>query len=297
MQRGQQFAIVDEVDSILIDEARTPLIISGPAEESTELYVKINALVPRFRAPGGRGGRGRYLRRREVPPGAPVGIGLREGRGADAGGGPAARGRQPLRPGQHPPDAPPERGAARPRPVPQGRRVHRARRRRHHRRRVHRPHHAGPALVRRPAPGGRGQGRRADPRGKPDHRVDHVPELLPPLRQARRHDRHGRHRGLRVPADLRPRGRRRADPPADGPQGHGGPRLPEPDGQVRRDHRGHPRLREARPAGARRHDLDRHVREAVGPPQEVGHRARGAEREAARARGDDHRPGRPPGAP
>src|SRR5262245_63723379 len=40
VQRGHPFAIVDEVDSILIDEARTPLIISGPAEESTELYVK-----------------------------------------------------------------------------------------------------------------------------------------------------------------------------------------------------------------------------------------------------------------
>jgi preprotein translocase subunit SecA len=48
VQRGQHYAIVDEVDSILIDEARTPLIISGPAEESTELYVKINELVPRF---------------------------------------------------------------------------------------------------------------------------------------------------------------------------------------------------------------------------------------------------------
>ena len=46
VQRKLSFAIVDEVDSILIDEARTPLIISGPAEESTELYIKINALVP-----------------------------------------------------------------------------------------------------------------------------------------------------------------------------------------------------------------------------------------------------------
>jgi preprotein translocase subunit SecA len=46
VQRGQVFAIVDEVDSILIDEARTPLIISGPAEESTELYLAINKLVP-----------------------------------------------------------------------------------------------------------------------------------------------------------------------------------------------------------------------------------------------------------
>ncbi|TVS10255.1 MAG: preprotein translocase subunit SecA [Wenzhouxiangella sp.] len=46
VQRGQSFAIVDEVDSILIDEARTPLIISGPADEGPELYVKINRIVP-----------------------------------------------------------------------------------------------------------------------------------------------------------------------------------------------------------------------------------------------------------
>ena len=47
-QRGQHFAILDEVDSILIDEARTPLIISGPAEDSSEHYYKINALVPKL---------------------------------------------------------------------------------------------------------------------------------------------------------------------------------------------------------------------------------------------------------
>ncbi len=46
VQRALSFAVVDEVDSILIDEARTPLIISGPAEESTELYLRINELVP-----------------------------------------------------------------------------------------------------------------------------------------------------------------------------------------------------------------------------------------------------------
>ncbi|HET9107100.1 MAG TPA: preprotein translocase subunit SecA [Steroidobacteraceae bacterium] len=46
VQRHLAYAIVDEVDSILIDEARTPLIISGPAEESTELYLRINELVP-----------------------------------------------------------------------------------------------------------------------------------------------------------------------------------------------------------------------------------------------------------
>ncbi len=49
VQRKLVFAIIDEVDSILIDEARTPLIISGPAEESTELYIKINALIPRLK--------------------------------------------------------------------------------------------------------------------------------------------------------------------------------------------------------------------------------------------------------
>ncbi len=48
VQRSLSFAVVDEVDSILIDEARTPLIISGPAEESTELYLRINQLVPRL---------------------------------------------------------------------------------------------------------------------------------------------------------------------------------------------------------------------------------------------------------
>ena len=47
-QRGQHFAILDEVDSILIDEARTPLIISGPAEDSSEHYYKINTLVPKL---------------------------------------------------------------------------------------------------------------------------------------------------------------------------------------------------------------------------------------------------------
>ena len=48
-QRGTHFAIVDEVDSILVDEARTPLIISGPAEESADLYRKINAIIPKLK--------------------------------------------------------------------------------------------------------------------------------------------------------------------------------------------------------------------------------------------------------
>ncbi|MFH4679551.1 preprotein translocase subunit SecA [Vibrio diabolicus] len=49
VQRDRFFAVVDEVDSILIDEARTPLIISGPAEDSSELYTRINLLIPHLK--------------------------------------------------------------------------------------------------------------------------------------------------------------------------------------------------------------------------------------------------------
>jgi preprotein translocase subunit SecA len=48
VQRGHHFSIVDEVDSILIDEARTPLIISGPSEESTDKYMKANRIIPKL---------------------------------------------------------------------------------------------------------------------------------------------------------------------------------------------------------------------------------------------------------
>jgi preprotein translocase subunit SecA len=53
VQRGHNFAVVDEVDSILIDEARTPLIISGPAEESTDKYYRIDQVIPKLK-PGAR---------------------------------------------------------------------------------------------------------------------------------------------------------------------------------------------------------------------------------------------------
>ena len=78
VQRGHHFAIVDEVDSILIDEARTPLIISGPAEESTDLYYEVDRIIPRLKTGAvtrrrhqGRGPRGarsdrRLHRRREA---------------------------------------------------------------------------------------------------------------------------------------------------------------------------------------------------------------------------------------
>ncbi|HUA79308.1 MAG TPA: preprotein translocase subunit SecA, partial [Dyella sp.] len=59
-QRGLHYAIVDEVDSILIDEARTPLIISGPAEDSPQLYIAVNKLVPRMKRQEVEDGPGDY---------------------------------------------------------------------------------------------------------------------------------------------------------------------------------------------------------------------------------------------
>jgi preprotein translocase subunit SecA len=55
VQRKHSYAIVDEVDSILVDEARTPLIISGPTEDRTELYKKVDALIPLLKAPTKQG--------------------------------------------------------------------------------------------------------------------------------------------------------------------------------------------------------------------------------------------------
>jgi len=60
VQRGLNFAIIDEVDSILIDEARTPLIISGPADGDSELYDKLNAVVPKLERQQEEEGEGDY---------------------------------------------------------------------------------------------------------------------------------------------------------------------------------------------------------------------------------------------
>ena len=75
--------------------------------------------------------------------------------------------------------------------VPARQGLHRAQRRSRHHRRVHRPYDAGTALFGRAAPGAGGQGAAADPAGKPDARLHHLPELFPHVRKARRHDRHG----------------------------------------------------------------------------------------------------------
>ena len=204
VQRGHSFAIVDEVDSILIDEARTPLIISGPLEDRADLYT------------GRRRDHARMLRRsrglrarRKAAPGVAHRTRQRARRGHAGREGPdeglAVRHRERLaRP-------PRQLGAEGAQAVPARPRLHRQRRRGRHHRRVHRPHDAGPALLGRPAPGARGQGARRDPAREPDAGLHHLPELLPPLQEARRHDRHRRHRGQRVHGHLRPRRRRDPD--------------------------------------------------------------------------------------
>jgi preprotein translocase subunit SecA len=60
VQQGRNFAIVDEVDSILIDEARTPLVISGPVDERSDLYVTINSLIPELKPQEEENGPGDY---------------------------------------------------------------------------------------------------------------------------------------------------------------------------------------------------------------------------------------------
>ena len=148
---------------------------------------------------------------REEPHGRPDRRRRRGGRGHPARRRPAARGHQPLRP--DPGLGAPSRhaGAARPQAVRPRRRLHRQGRPGRHHRRVHRPHDGRPALLRGPAPGARGQGEGRDPAREPDAGLDHLPEPVPHVSQAGRHDRHGDDRGRRVRRDLQARGRRDPD--------------------------------------------------------------------------------------
>ena len=182
------------------------------------------------------------------------------GRAGDRQGRARARDRQPLRPAQRPARQPPHPGAEGPVALPARRRLRRPGRRGQDRRRVHRPDHGGPPLVGGPAPGGRGEGGRADPGGARHARDDHAPELLPPLREARRHDRHGEDRGEGVRRDLRPGRRRDPDQRAVARDDENDLIFKTKEAKfdaVDRGHRGAPR---EGPAGARRHDRRRDLR-------------------------------------
>ena len=219
------------------------------------------------------------------------------GRGADAlrapdGGGhrgarARARDREHLLGGELPADALHGGGAQGADHLPARPRLRGERRPGGDRRRVHGPADGGAALVRRPAPGRRGQGGRADPAGVGHVRDDHPAELLPALREAGRHDRHGGDGRRGVPRDLHARRRGDADAPADDPRGPSGLRLPLAAGEVQGGDRrggGAPR---GGAAAARRHGLDRGLGAALGPAAAARRRSRGAEREAAPPRGGD----------
>ena len=219
MQRSSSFAIVDEVDSILIDEARTPLIISGPAEESTELYIKINTLIPRLTRQKEENGPGDYAVDEKTKQATLTEDGHQKVEELMAEHG-------LLREGESLYDATNIRLM-------------------HHLNAALRAHalykrdveyivREGEVIIvdeftGRTMPGRRwSDGLHQAVEAKEGVKVreenqtrglDHLPELLPAVFEALRHDRHGRHRGVRVPADLRPRSRRDPDPQADDPQG------------------------------------------------------------------------------
>ena len=217
VQREHHYAIVDEVDSILIDEARTPLIISGQSEQNTDIYRVANQVIPRSEGREG-GSQDRRARDRRL-------LGRRGALASsltDAGR--THKVEKLLRvENLYDPQMLPVLHA-----VNQALIAHSLKKRDVDY--VVQPGESGkPEVVivdeftgrlmpgrrwsRRPAPGGRGEGRHRDPEREPDARVDHVPELLPHVRQALGHDGNGRHRGARVRQDLRPRRDRGAHQP------------------------------------------------------------------------------------
>ena len=281
-QREHVFAIVDEVDSILIDEARTPLIISGPADEAAQLYYQFASIARTLTRDVD------YEVDEEKKTVVPLEAGHREG---GAGG----RGREHLRRrvGQLRPPA--DQGPHRQGPLQAGQGLPRAGWRGEDRRRVHRAHARRSSVVRRSPPGRRGQGARGHQGGEPHLGHGDPAELLPPVRQVVRHDRHRRDRGRRVRRHVRAAGRAHPDQQGDAPSRRGRPRVQVRGGQVQRRGRRHRRAPRARPAHADRHGVGGQVRAAVAPVGEAGGAAQRAERQAALPGGRNRGPGRSAG--
>ena len=295
------FAIVDEVDNILIDEARTPLIISGAPEAAAEAYVqfaKLAKVMIAGKTPEGMDPRARkdfvadfdfeYDEKHKTVAVTEQGVAKAE----------KFLGIDHLYRAENGPLVNHLLQSLKAESLYKKRRRLRGRRRRgQDHRRVHRAHPGRPSLVGGPAPGRRGQGGRGGPGGEPDPRDHHVPELLPHVLQARRHDGHRPHRGDRVHEDLQAarssRSRRTARWSArtrttrsTRPRRASGP--PSCD-TIKERH-------ERRPAGPRRHDLRRGLRDDLAPPRQARDPARGPQRQAGArgARGRHRRRGRPP---
>ena len=232
VQRGHHFAIVDEVDSILIDEARTPLIISGPAEASTDLYYEVDRIIPKLKAGAKTRGDAKAEEREALEATGDYIVDEKHKTVTLTESGMAAAEKHLSHRlnGGHLYDM---ENAHIKHHVEQALRAHvdlPARRRLHdqgrpgrHRRRVHRPPDARTPLERRPSPGGRGEGEGEDRAREPDARDHHLSELLPQVQEAVRHDRHRRHRSGRVRQDLQTGRHRRSA------QQNASRRIEEPD--------------------------------------------------------------------
>ena len=198
VQRGHFYAIVDEVDSILIDEARTPLIISGPLDDRSDFYNTIDTFFPKLdKSDYDVDEKQRTVTLTEA------GMEKLENLLRDAGQlkGESLYDVENVSVVHH---------------VNQALRAHTLFTR--DKDYIVRdgeviiideftgPHDAGPALFGRPAPGAGGQRAPAGAAGEPDARLDHLPELFPDVRQARRHDRHGGDRSRRAVRHLQARG-------------------------------------------------------------------------------------------
>ena len=284
VQRPFNFAIVDEVDSILIDEARTPLIISGPTDDKSELYVGVDAIVKQFGDADyeldekqksvvlTEEGTEKAERMLEE-------AGLIEGQNLYdiANTQTVHHLNQSLKANKH---------------VQEGHRLHRQGRQDRHHRRVHRPDDGRPALVGRPSPGGRGQGRGQHRAREPDPRLDHLPELFPHVSQAVGDDRHGADRSARILRHLQDE--RRVDPDQRRRQAdrRGRRILQEHHRQVPGHRQGNPQAPGHRPAGAGRHRQHREIGNAERISRAGGHQARGAQRPLPRERGAYRRAGR-----
>ena len=214
VQRGHDYAIVDEVDSILIDEARTPLIISGEPEIAAQVYYDFARIArglvghqakpgdPNKHAAEDAGADYEYDEKHKTV--SPMDGAIEQVERAlkidnlyDPRNGQLVNHlNQALKAQslfQRDVDYVVQDGEVKIVDEFTG------------------PDHGRPALVGGPAPGRRGEGGREHPGGARHARDDHAAELLPPLRQARRHDRHRQDRGEGVRRDLRPPRRRDPD--------------------------------------------------------------------------------------
>ena len=298
VQRGHNFAIVDEVDSILIDEARTPLIISGPAEESTDKYYRIDTIIPKLK-PGARitGDKkaeeraelektGDYIVDEKAKTVTLTEMGM-------------AHSERLL--GMKNLWDPSNMDVLH--HVNQGLRAHTL-----FQRDVDYVVKDGQVAIvdeftGRLMPGRRwSDGLHQAVEAKEKVKIERENQTLATITfqnyfrmysKLGGHDRHGRDRGRRVRQDLQARGALHPDQPAPDPRREPGRRLPDRAREVRGRAQGDRGAPPVRPAGARGHDLDREVGAPVDPAQEGRHQARGAERQVPRARGRDGGPGGP----